>query len=97
MISNIIAKPEQGWKIETFCHIANLSKAQLIRLFNQQLGINLYNFVNHVRLQKAVELLKHSQQSILSIALNCGFQSESNFGKAFKKYYQLTPGQYRKK
>ncbi|MCQ9124433.1 AraC family transcriptional regulator [Rodentibacter caecimuris] len=97
VISNIIAKPEQGWKIETLCHIANLSKAQLIRLFNRQLGVSPYNFVNHIRLQKAAELLKHSQQSVLSIALNCGFQSESNFGKAFKKYYQLTPGQYRKK
>ncbi|OOF41422.1 AraC family transcriptional regulator [Rodentibacter mrazii] len=97
VISNIIAKPEQAWKIETLCHIANLSKAQLIRLFNQQLGVSPYNFVNHIRLQKAGELLKHSQQSVLSIALNCGFQSESNFGKAFKKYYQLTPGQYRKK
>ncbi|OOF50486.1 AraC family transcriptional regulator [Rodentibacter genomosp. 1] len=97
VISNIIAKPEQEWKIETLCHIANLSKAQLIRLFNQQIGVSPYNFVNNMRLQKAAELLKHSQQSILSVALNCGFQSESNFGKAFKKYYQLTPGQYRKK
>ncbi|MCX2962219.1 MULTISPECIES: AraC family transcriptional regulator [Rodentibacter] len=96
VISNIIAKPEQNWKIETLCHIANLSRAQLIRLFNQQIGVSPYNFVNHIRLQKAAELLKHSQQSVLSIALNCGFQSESNFGKAFKKYYKFTPGQYRK-
>ncbi|OOF70956.1 helix-turn-helix domain-containing protein [Rodentibacter caecimuris] len=96
VISNIIATPEQGWTIETLCRIANLSKAQLMRLFNQHIGISPYHFVNHIRLQKAAELLKQSQHAILTIALNCGFQSETNFGKAFKKYYQLTPGQYRK-
>lgn len=96
VISNIILSPEQNWKMDSLCQLANLSKAQLIRLFNQQIGTSPHHFVNHIRLQKAAELLKQSQQSILDIALNCGFQSETNFGKAFKKYYQLTPGQYRK-
>jgi len=32
----------------------------------------------------------------LSVALNVGFQSETHFGKAFKKQYGISPGQYRK-
>lgn len=96
VISDIIATPEKTWNIEALCRIANLSRAQLMRLFSRQVGISPYSFINHIRLQKAARLLRQSQQSILAVALNCGFQSETNFGKAFKKYYQLTPGQYRK-
>ncbi|TDQ57384.1 AraC family transcriptional regulator [Mesocricetibacter intestinalis] len=96
VISAVIGNPEKNWNIAALCQTAGVSRAQLMRLFSQQIGISPHGFVNHIRLQKAARLLRHSQQSILAIALNCGFQSETNFGKAFKKYYQLTPGQYRK-
>ncbi|OBX03090.1 AraC family transcriptional regulator [Gallibacterium genomosp. 3] len=96
VMNKIIQYPEQNWHITQLTEIANISRAQLIRLFNQQIGFSPYAFVNHIRLQKAAKLLRSSQENILTIALNCGFQSETNFGKAFKKYFGVTASEYRK-
>ncbi|MFC0309822.1 AraC family transcriptional regulator [Gallibacterium trehalosifermentans] len=96
VINNIIQQPEKKWNVTQLSEAANLSKSQLIRLFNQQIGFSPHTFITHIRLQKAAKLLHSSQENILSIALNCGFQSETNFGKAFKKYFGITASQYRK-
>lgn len=96
VMEKIIQHPEQNWRITQLSEIANISRAQLIRLFNQQIGFSPHAFVNHIRLQKAAKLLRSSQENILTIALNCGFQSETNFGKAFKKYFGVTASEYRK-
>ncbi len=96
LIQAILAHPEQDWSVERMSTIANLSRAQLMRVFKQQMAISPHAFVHKIRLQNAAVLLKRSNESILSIALASGFQSETHFGKAFKKYYALTPGHYRK-
>ena len=41
-------------------------------------------------------MLKQGSDSVLAIALAVGFCSETHFGKAFKKAYGISPGQYRK-
>lgn len=51
--------------------------------------------LHRIRLQKAAMLLKSQADTVLSIALSCGFQSEPHFIAAFKKYYDKTPSQYR--
>ena len=67
-----------------------------MRLFKQQTGISPHAFVNLIRLRQAAVLLRQTADSVLSVALNVGFQSETHFGKAFKKQYGISPGQYRK-
>ena len=73
-----------------------MSRANFIRVFQQQLGVSPGKFLTKVRLQSAAFLLKQSQQSVLAIALDVGYQSEAHFSKAFKNYYQVSPSQYRK-
>lgn len=96
LIQAVLDAPELEWKVEDMVAQAGLSRAQLMRLFKQQAGISPHAFVNQVRLQKAAVLLRKSQQAVLSVALSTGFQSETHFGKVFKKQYGVTPGQYRK-
>ena len=62
----------------------------------QQTGTSPHAFVNSIRLQQGALLLKQTADSVLSVALSVGFQSETHFGKAFKKQYGISPGQYRK-
>lgn len=66
-------------------------------LFKQQTGVSCTEFVIQVRLNKASELLINTSHSILDIATDVGFNNLSNFNRQFKRYYQLTPSQYRKK
>ncbi|MDK4525464.1 AraC family transcriptional regulator [Kingella kingae] len=88
--------PEQTWSVEDMTQIAHVSRAQLMRLFKAQMQTSPHTFVNMMRLQKGAYLLRQSQDAVLSVALAVGFQSETHFGKAFKKHYGCTPGQYRK-
>ena len=96
LIQTVVSRPEDEWNIEKMTVLANLSRAQLMRLFKQQTGISPHAFVNLIRLRQAAVLLRQTADSVLSIALNVGFQSETHFGKAFKKQYGISPGQYRK-
>ena len=96
LIQTVVSRPEDEWNIEKMTAIANLSRAQLMRLFKQQTGISPHAFVNLIRLRQAAVLLRQTADSVLSVALNVGFQSETHFGKAFKKQYGISPGQYRK-
>ena len=45
----------------------------------------------------AVTELENSQDSITNISLNCGFESQRTFNRAFKDRFKLTPREYRKK
>ena len=96
LIQTVVSRPEDEWNIEKMTELANLSRAQLMRLFKQQTGISPHSFVNLIRLRQAAVLLRQTADSVLSVALNVGFQSETHFGKAFKKQYGISPGQYRK-
>ena len=96
LIQTVVSRPEDEWNIEKMTALANLSRAQLMRLFKQQTGISPHAFVNLIRLRQAAVLLRQTADSVLSVALNVGFQSETHFGKAFKKQYGISPGQYRK-
>lgn len=96
VVQQIVQQPENDWSVERLAAQAQLSRAQFMRLFKQQIGQSPHAFVQHIRLQKAALLLKSTQQTVLAIALNCGFASETHLSKAFKKHYATTPARYRK-
>ncbi|EKY05910.1 transcriptional regulator, AraC family [Neisseria sp. oral taxon 020 str. F0370] len=96
VIQAVLDDPARAWTIEEMADAATVSRAQLMRLFKAHTGTSPYAFVNRIRLQQAAAMLKQSADSVLAVALACGFGSETHFGKAFKKAYGLTPGQYRK-
>ena len=66
------------------------------RLFLKEVGISFHQYVNEKRFNCAARLLKTSDKTVLSIALDSGFNSISYFNRAFNEYYHQTPGEYRK-
>lgn len=96
VLVNILHAPAQDWHIEELAELASMSRANFIRVFQQQVGMSPGKFLTKVRLDFAAFLLKHSQKSVLAIALEVGYQSEAHFSKAFKTAYQLSPTLYRK-
>ena len=95
VVQAVTQQPEHDWRVEDLAALAKLSRAQLMRLFRSQMQTSPHAFVNSIRLQKAAMLLRNSQSTILTIALESGYQSETHFGKVFKKHYGCTPKQYR--
>ncbi len=64
-------------------------------IFLAHTGFTVSGYVNYQRLKKAAIRLRRSNDSILEIALNSGFESHEGFIKAFKKRYGMTPSDYR--
>lgn len=95
LIGAILANPEKSWQINEMADFVNMSRSQLIRLFNLHLGTSPHAFLHKIRLQKSSMLLKKSNHSVLYIALSVGFSSETHFSQAFKKQYGVTPSGYR--
>ncbi len=74
----------------------HVSERECYRLFRSILGITPGEFILSLRLQKAQELLRSTDKSILEIALEAGFGTSSYFCKVFHAYHHITPNQYRK-
>ena len=54
------------------------------------------SYITNIRMQKARHLLDKasSQTTILDIALRCGYEDQGAFGRAFKRFYGVTPSEY---
>ncbi|MGG1879828.1 helix-turn-helix domain-containing protein [Paenibacillus cisolokensis] len=72
-----------------------IDKFQLSRLFKQEMDINYWNYVLQVRVEKAADLLIRTDEKNSLIASVTGFVDESHFSRTFKKYYGMSPKQYR--
>lgn len=75
----------------------NVTKYYISRLFNLQLHTTYSQYINHLRLEYAVNLLKNTDMTISTIAYESGFECERSFFRVFKNTMKITPLQYRKK
>ncbi len=66
------------------------------RFFKTYTGKTLPDYINHLRISHAKELLSTTDESIVSIAFQCGFESLSTFNRAFHKIHNTTPTACRK-
>lgn len=75
--------------------LVHMSGSGFSRFFKSHTGMTFQEFVSDVRISRACNLLGTTQLSITDIALECGFRELSTFNRAFKKYREKTPSQYR--
>ena len=73
----------------------NVSVRHLERLFQAELGMSPLAFAFELRLNNALNLLVSTRSSIIDIALQCGFLSNSHFSRCFRNQYGKTPSQVR--
>ncbi|MEW4412122.1 AraC family transcriptional regulator [Clostridium sp. AN503] len=71
------------------------TKEHLCRDFRKYLGVSPMAYVNAKRLNYAANLLRHSDQKVIDIAYDSGFQSLSCFYHAFKKEFRMSALEYR--
>ncbi len=74
----------------------NCCKTKCTALFGKYLNTSPMVYLNQYRLDKAVSLLLNTEKSITEIAYACGFSNSSYFCELFRKYYHITPGNFRK-
>ncbi|MEG0380381.1 MAG: AraC family transcriptional regulator, partial [Kurthia sp.] len=75
---------------------AGFSKFHFHRIFSAAIGLSITDYIRMRRLANASTALLYSDERIIDIALLYHFESQEAFTRAFKRYYHLPPGQYRK-
>lgn len=74
----------------------NISVYKLQKGFKNITGDTVYEYIKKARIEKAKELLKNTDMSILQITNEIGYENPSKFANLFKRYNDITPLKYRK-
>ncbi|NJB70884.1 AraC-like DNA-binding protein [Saonia flava] len=85
--------------MEKLAEELDMGSSSLSKLVNGYSGHNFSDYINKLRVDNAKEILldlNFSHYTILSIGLECGFNSKSTFYTAFKKFTGETPTSFRK-
>ncbi|MCQ2493766.1 MAG: 2-isopropylmalate synthase [Lachnospiraceae bacterium] len=75
----------------------HLSKPYLSKYIKEKSGLTFQDVVKNERMKRAKNLLKGTNMSVESIATEVGYETVEHFNRLFKKSYNMTPIQYRKK
>ncbi len=92
----IVESVSAGWTIDEIARKAGLSERQLRTRFQKEMGISIRDYRANFQLNRAINLLRDSNNSIGHIAELCGFNSQAVFNRFIKRETQLTPLALRK-
>lgn len=82
--------------LEMMAREFHMSEKYISRYFVQHFHLTFSNYVQHLRLVHAKNLLETTNENVTDIALQSGFYNVSYFIRSFKKAYDISPLQYRK-
>ena len=84
-------------KIEDLADAVNLGRTVFYGKIKAIVGMTPIDFVRHIRIQRAEQLIAKSKDTFSSIAYSVGFADPKYFTKCFKKETGMTPSEYRQK
>lgn len=88
---------DEALPLERLADVVGLSSHHFQREFSRQTGESPAQFVERLRLEKAAFRLLVEDRSILNIALDCGYANHETMSRAFKRRFQVSPRQFRKR
>lgn len=95
VVDIVLEDPGASYTVESLADIAGMSRSAFAEHFTGAFDRSPMNFVNHVRMQHAGQLLEIGKQSIDEIAKRVGYSSRSHFSRAFKDHAGLSPKTFR--
>ncbi len=88
--------PGYLWTLEGLAKVAGMSRTAFTTKFSQCMTTTPKGYITHWRMQLARQRLANSNEPIITIAENVGYQSEAAFSRIFKKHYMKAPATYRR-
>jgi AraC-like DNA-binding protein len=95
-LSLIHRDPAFNWTLESLGQQINMSRATLVRKFQDAVGVAPMAYVSNWRIEKAHNLISYSTRSLEDIADTTGFASARTLGKAYQRRYARTPSETRR-
>lgn len=93
-ISAMHDDPAHPWTLQTLAAHAGMSRSLFARRFKETVGESPMEYLTRWRMMLAGDRLQDPHDSVSAIALAVGYDSESAFGKAFKRVMGCSPRQY---
>jgi AraC-like DNA-binding protein len=90
-------RPAHSWGLEELAHQVALSRSVLAERFTHLVGQPPMQYLTQWRMQIASGLLARGSAKIAEIAAEAGYDSESAFSRAFKKFVGISPAEWRKR
>lgn len=81
--------------LDDLAKLTELNSSYLSRLFKSEAGIGINTYIQKKRMETAANMLVYTDYSIADISTMLSFADQSYFGQIFKKYYEVTPREYR--
>ena len=99
ILNYIDAHYNEDLNVEMIARHFGFTKQYFARIFNAYLGENFRSYLNDLRVNKFLQIRKRvgKQETVIKIALDCGFADRYAFSKAFKKYTGISPAKYRQR
>ncbi len=76
--------------------IAAAQKVECEDFLKDQTGKSFTEYVEELRLSRAMELLRGSELGITEISVQCGFSTQNTFYKAFRRRFGISPSAVRR-
>jgi AraC-like DNA-binding protein len=83
--------PGYRWTLEDFTQATGMSRSAFLSLFKRKVGSGPLNYMLRWRMRLAAKRLLAGKESVTTIALSLGYESESAFGNAFKRMTGQSP------
>jgi YesN/AraC family two-component response regulator len=95
LLEYIDANYEKSLNLQDYADYIHMSPGYITRLFNKYLGMGFKEWINEVRIRKAMELLETTDLSIKSISDKVGYNNLNYFYRKFNSITGTTPKSYR--
>jgi AraC-like DNA-binding protein len=86
--------PEYGWTLQSLAERVGMSRSVFALRFREIVGVTPMEYLTRWRMLLAADRLKNSSDGLSAIAQSLGYESESAFGKAFRRVMGCSPRQY---
>lgn len=84
-------------KIDDIAEAMGMSRSVLYAKIKQSVSMTPIDFVRHIRIMRASELLQQTDDTLASISFEVGFSDPKYFSKVFKKEMGIVPSEYRER
>ena len=96
LIERIQDDPHARYDLETLAAEIGYSKRHFLRAFRASTGFTPHQYIMHLRLERAQQLMRKSSLTLLDIALESGFASHAHLSRAFRQRFGVAPNEFRR-